>query len=131
MYEEFKGQGLEVLLISFRESADLVKRTVTERGYTAPVLLDASGDLTGRVYGVFGPPTVYLVDREGRLVGRMIGGGDWSGAAAPPAWAKLGVQAYESPKPAPAFALPALDGRTVRLEDQKGKALLLFFWATW
>jgi peroxiredoxin len=43
----------------------------------------------------------------------------------------MGVQAYESPKPAPAFALPALDGRTVRLEDQKGKALLLFFWATW
>jgi peroxiredoxin len=82
LYEEFKGQGLEVLLISFRESADLVKRTVTERGYTAPVLLDASGDVTGRAYGVFGPPTVYLVNREGRLVGRMIGGGDWSGAAA-------------------------------------------------
>ena len=82
MYEEFKRQGLEVLLISFRESADLVKRTVTERGYTAPVLLDASGDVTGRGYGVFGPPTVYLVDREGRLVGRMIGGGDWRGAAA-------------------------------------------------
>ena len=61
----------------------------------------------------------------------------WAGAAAaqpaaaPPAWEKLGVQAYESPRPAPAFALPALDGRTVRLEDQKGKALLLFFWATW
>jgi cytochrome oxidase Cu insertion factor (SCO1/SenC/PrrC family) len=61
----------------------------------------------------------------------------WAGAAAaqpaaaPPAWEKLVVQAYESPRPAPAFALPALDGRTVRLEDQKGKALLLFFWATW
>jgi hypothetical protein len=52
-------------------------------------------------------------------------------AAAPPAWEKLGVQAYETLRPAPAFALPALDGRTVRLEDQKGKALLLFFWATW
>jgi peroxiredoxin len=82
LYEEFKGQGLEVLLISFRESADLVKRTVTERGYTAPVLLDTWGDVTGRGYGVFGPPTVYLVDREGRLVGRMIGGADWSSAAA-------------------------------------------------
>ena len=61
----------------------------------------------------------------------------WAGAAAaqsaaaPPAWEKLGVQAYEPPRPAPAFGLPALDGRTVRLEDQKGKALLLFFWATW
>jgi hypothetical protein len=82
LYEEFKRQGLEVLLISFRESEDLVKRTVAERGYTAPVLLDASGDVTGVAYGVFGPPTVYLVDREGRLVGRMIGGGDWRGAAA-------------------------------------------------
>jgi len=52
-------------------------------------------------------------------------------AAAPTAWEKMGVQTYESPKPAPAFALPTLDGRTVRLEDQKGKAVLLFFWATW
>lgn len=52
-------------------------------------------------------------------------------AAAPAAWEKMGVQAYESPKPAPAFALPALDGRTVRLEDYRGKAVLLFFWATW
>jgi cytochrome oxidase Cu insertion factor (SCO1/SenC/PrrC family) len=52
-------------------------------------------------------------------------------AAAPPAWEKMGVQVYESPKPAPAFVLPALDGRSVRLEDYRGKALLLFFWATW
>lgn len=67
----------------------------------------------------------------------LIAAALWAGAAAaqpaaaPPAWEKLGVQAYEAPRPAPPFALPALDGRTVRLEDAKGKALLLFFWATW
>ena len=67
----------------------------------------------------------------------LIAAALWAGAAAaqpaaaPPAWEKLGVQAYEAPRPAPAFALPALDGRTVRLEDQKGKAVLLLFWATW
>ena len=77
-----KEQGLEVVLISFRESADLVKRTVSERGYVATVLLDASGDVTGRVYGVWGPPTAYLVDREGRLVGCLVGAKDWSGPAA-------------------------------------------------
>jgi peroxiredoxin len=82
LYQEFKGQGLEVLLISFRESAELVKRIAGERGYVAPVLLDATGDVTGRLYGVWGPPTAYLVDREGRLVGRMVGAKDWSGAAA-------------------------------------------------
>jgi len=52
-------------------------------------------------------------------------------AAAPPAWEKMGVQGYDPPKPAPAFALPALDGHVVRLDEQKGKAVLLFFWATW
>jgi hypothetical protein len=71
-----------VLLISFRESADLVRRTAAERGYTAPVLLDASGEVTGKLYGVWGPPTAYLVDREGRLVGRMVGAKDWSSASA-------------------------------------------------
>ena len=51
--------------------------------------------------------------------------------AAGPEFAAAGVQPYESPKPAPAFALPDLDGRTIRLADLKGKLVLLFFWATW
>jgi cytochrome oxidase Cu insertion factor (SCO1/SenC/PrrC family) len=67
----------------------------------------------------------------------LIAAALWAGvaaaqpAAAPPAWEKMGVQPYEPPKAAPALALPAVDGRTVRLEDLKGKAVLLFFWATW
>ena len=79
--QEFQSQGLEVVLISFRESPDLVRRVVKERGYTAPVLLDQSGDVTGRVYGVWGPPTVYLVDRGGLLVGRAIGRRPWGSPA--------------------------------------------------
>jgi hypothetical protein len=59
-----------------------VRRVVKERGYTAPVLLDQSGDVTGRLYGVWGPPTVYLVDRAGRLVGRAIGPRGWGTPAA-------------------------------------------------
>ena len=34
-------------------------------------------------------------------------------------------------KIAPDFALRALDGRTVKLSDFRGKAVLLNFWATW
>jgi len=74
LYNDYKARGLEVRLIAFRESADVVRRAATERGYTAPVLLDESGDTSGRVYGVWGPPTVYLVDRQGRLVGRGAAG---------------------------------------------------------
>ena len=43
----------------------------------------------------------------------------------------LQVQRYDSPKPAPTFALPDLNGRTVRLADLRRKVVLLYFWTTW
>ncbi len=82
LYEELRPRGLEVRLIAFREDLEHVRRTVRERGYTAPVLLDASGDVTGRVWGVWGPPTVYVVDAQGRLLARGVGPRDWASPAA-------------------------------------------------
>jgi hypothetical protein len=82
LYQELKGKGLEVVLVNIRERPDVVRRVVKERGYTAPVLADESGEVSGVRYGVFGPPTVYLVDRQGRLVARGAGPRDWSTPAA-------------------------------------------------
>jgi AhpC/TSA family len=82
LYEELKGKGLEVRLVDFRENPELVRKTAQERGYTAPVLLDESGDVTGRLYGVWGPPTVYFIDRRGRLIGRAVGPRGWESPAA-------------------------------------------------
>ena len=69
-------------MISFRENGAHVKRTAAERGYVAPVLLDETGEVTGKLYGVWGPPTAYLVDRQGRMVARMVGSHDWSAPTA-------------------------------------------------
>ena len=82
LYGRYKTRGLEVLLIAFREPAAEVRRVAQERGYVAPVLVDASGDVTGRLYGVWGPPTVYLIDRRGELLGRAVGPRAWSSPAA-------------------------------------------------
>ncbi|HXV37513.1 MAG TPA: TlpA disulfide reductase family protein [Myxococcota bacterium] len=42
------------------------------------------------------------------------------------------VAAAEKPaKPAPSFALPGLDGSTIALADQRGKPVVIDFWATW
>lgn len=49
---------------------------------------------------------------------------------AEPDFAALQVQRYDPPKPAPAFALPDLRGKTVRLADFRGKVVLLYFWTT-
>lgn len=82
LYTDFRPKGLEVLLIDFRENPDVVRRIVRERRYVAPVLLDESGEVTGKAYGVWAPPTVYFVDRRGQLVGRAVGARDWGSAEA-------------------------------------------------
>ncbi len=65
-------------MVDFREDPVTVARAARERGYTGHVLVDQSGDTTGRVYGVFGTPTAYLIDRQGRLIGRIVGARDWN-----------------------------------------------------
>ncbi len=57
--------------------------------------------------------------------------GSGAALAAAPDFAALGIQPYEPPKPAPSFALPDVDGKTMGLEDFRGRVLILFFWATW
>src|SRR5579875_3257257 len=49
-------------------------------------------------------------------------------AAAAPSGAGQGPQPGQ---PAPAFDLPTIDGKRVRLEDFRGKTLVINIWATW
>lgn len=45
--------------------------------------------------------------------------------------ADVGTDSAEGRTPAPDFALPDLEGRTVRLSDSAGQVRLVDFWATW
>jgi hypothetical protein len=38
---------------------------------------------------------------------------------------------YSKPLALPEIVLEDLDGKTVRIQDQRGKVILLNFWATW
>jgi cytochrome oxidase Cu insertion factor (SCO1/SenC/PrrC family) len=65
------------------------------------------------------------------LVLAAVMGAALGARAAGPDFEVLNLDPYEPPKPAPAFSLPDLAGRTWTLDELRGKVVLLFFWATW
>jgi len=66
--------------VNLQETPSTVAAWARERNVTIPILLDADGDVSRR-YGVIATPTVVLIDRRGRLLGRIVGPRDWSSPA--------------------------------------------------
>lgn len=74
--EELKDRGFTLLLVDLWEKKDRVESTVEKRGYTARVVLDQDGKVS-KAYRVNATPTVYLIDRDGTLIGQAIGPRPW------------------------------------------------------
>ena len=76
--QEFRDQGLVVLAINLGEDRGMLANWVDSRNVTSTVLL-LDDPALGRTYAITATPTVYLVDRDGKLVGKAIGTRPWSG----------------------------------------------------
>jgi peroxiredoxin len=78
LHQRLKDRGFMLLAVSEDEGgAALVKAFVEQMKITFPVLLDPDGEV-GRKYGIWGFPESFLLDREGRIVERVIGPRDWA-----------------------------------------------------
>jgi peroxiredoxin len=77
-YHALGDMGLVVLAVSLDAgSRGPVDDFVKEFALTFPILLDSAGT-SARSYRVFGLPTTFLIDRNGRLAGREVGARDWN-----------------------------------------------------
>jgi len=76
LYQRFKNQGLEILAVDVGEDNVTVQRFVQSNGYTFPILLDRDNRVSS-VYGIEAIPTTYIIDREGKIIGRIIGSIVW------------------------------------------------------
>ena len=72
-YIKFKDKGLEVIGISADQDASLVPPVVQELGMTYPILMHSSIPDVREKYASPGLPTLFVIDRKGRLVGKIEG----------------------------------------------------------
>ncbi len=83
LYRAHRGDGLRVVAVSVDEPAggrtmrELVAEFVDAYDLTFPVLLDPGGRSVELVYGTPGLPTTFLIDRDGRIRRRLVGGAAW------------------------------------------------------
>lgn len=72
VYQRYKDQGLRLLAVNVRQDAATAAAFVKPLGISYEVLLDGDGAVA-RAYGVSGLPTTFFLDRQGRLVTRILG----------------------------------------------------------
>jgi peroxiredoxin len=86
LYQDLRARGFVVLGVSVDVDpgvADasgrvqgIVREYVDELGVTFPILLDPDGAVED-VYNVSGLPTTYVIGRDGRIEGRIVGAREW------------------------------------------------------
>jgi cytochrome c biogenesis protein CcmG, thiol:disulfide interchange protein DsbE len=86
LYRALAGAGLEIVAISLdarpgeRDAMGQLGGDVgafaREHGLTFPILLDPAGE-SQWIYGVQGLPTTFLIDRNGMIREKVLGGREW------------------------------------------------------
>jgi thiol-disulfide isomerase/thioredoxin len=76
LYNRFKDQGLEILAVNCMEEPEEVLDFMKSYGLSFPAPLDIEGKVGGP-YGIQAIPTTYLIDREGKIILRLVGSIDW------------------------------------------------------
>jgi peroxiredoxin len=72
VYTERSAPGFTVLAVNIQEAKEPVSIFLNKYGISFPVLMDLKGEVT-QLYGVYGLPSTYFVDREGKVAQVHVG----------------------------------------------------------
>lgn len=82
VYKAYSRKGLVVVGVSSDvQGKAVVEPFVKDFGLSFPIVLDPQSRVS-KQYRVRGIPTVYLLDKHGRIAGMHVGGADWNGKEA-------------------------------------------------
>ncbi len=79
LYDQHRNDGLRVVAVSVDAPGALrdVRSFVHELGLGFDILLNPAGTIQD-AYAVTGLPTTFLIDRNGRIRRKVLGGADWA-----------------------------------------------------
>ena len=75
LYERIKGKGFQFVAIQIGGSASASEEFKKRFGITFPMLHDEKSAIIN-LYGIAGVPTMFLVDRQGAVQEKILGGLD-------------------------------------------------------
>lgn len=81
LYREFKAKAFEIVGVNVKDKRPDALAFVKKLQVTYPIVLDPEGEV-GLLYGAFGMPATYLIDRKGMVLARLWGPADWYSPAA-------------------------------------------------
>ena len=77
LHQKYKDKGLVMLAVNVDENgAAAVKKFLQKTPYSFPILIDTK-NVAQKSYGVFRFPESFIIDRNGVVVEKIIGGRDW------------------------------------------------------
>lgn len=76
LHQMFKDKDFAVVAINLQESASQVKTFFKELKLTFTALLDTSGDV-GAEFGIRSIPTTFILDKNGSIIGKVMGPREW------------------------------------------------------
>lgn len=81
LYRELQKDGLALVKVFIREDPATVRAFGEEFRLLFPLLVDEDGAVTTR-YRVFRHPQTVVIDRDGKIRGRLVGERDWDSPVA-------------------------------------------------
>ena len=78
LHQKFKDKDFVMVAINLQESASRVTEFYKEYKLTFTTLLDTTGDV-GAGLGIRSIPTTFILDKNGRIIGKALGPREWEG----------------------------------------------------
>jgi thiol-disulfide isomerase/thioredoxin len=76
LHQKFKDKDFAMVGINLQESDATVLKFYKENQLTFTTLLDATGDV-GAAFRILGIPTTFILDKNGIIIGRVLGPREW------------------------------------------------------